>query len=164
MTERATTVFNSTSPVVHVALTRLAPWVLGRDAVQNKAAPKLGGQLAASYRGRPLGRDGGHIGDLRAGDRVPDIEVTTDAGVRTRLYDLFDLGALTLLAGDSDHRVAEVCLRWTGIVTVRPVSELPFGPGWLLVRPDGYVAAAGASKNESSPSHWLARWFNSPAS
>jgi len=42
-TERATTVFNSTSPVVHVALTRLAPWVLGRDAVQNKAAPKLGG-------------------------------------------------------------------------------------------------------------------------
>ena len=134
--------------------------------MQYRAKPhrNWGGQLAASYRGRPLGRDGGHIGDLRAGDRVPDIEVTTDAGVRTRLYDLFDLGALTLLAGDSDHRVAEVCLRWTGIVTVRPVSVLPFGPGWLLVRPDGYVAAAGASKNESSPSHWLARWFNSPAS
>ncbi len=163
MTERATTVFNSTSPVVHAALTRLAPSVLRRDAVQNRAAPKLG-QLAASYRGRPLARGGGHIGELRAGDRVPDVEVTTDAGVRTRLYDLLDLGALTLFAEDSDHRAAEVCQPWTGIVSVRSVGELPFGPGWLLVRPDGYVAAAGGLKNESALSRWLARWFTSPNS
>ena len=40
MTERATNVFNSTNPLVHAALTRLAPIVLGRSAVQDKAAPR----------------------------------------------------------------------------------------------------------------------------
>jgi hypothetical protein len=160
MTERATTVFNSTRPIVHAALTRLAPSVLRPRCGSEQSRAELG-QLAASYRGRPIARGGGHIGELRAGDRVPDIEVTTDTGVRTRLYDLLDLGALTLFAGDSDHRAAEVCLPWTGIVTVRPVSELPFGPGWLLVRPDGYVAAAGGPKNAGTLSRWLDRWFTS---
>jgi len=50
MTERATTVFNSTSPLAHAALTTLAPLALARTAVQDRAAPRLG-QLTASYRG-----------------------------------------------------------------------------------------------------------------
>src|SRR6478609_2039936 len=81
MTERATKVFNSTSPIVHAALTRLAPLVLGRAAVQEKAAPRLG-QIAASYRDCPIAKGGGRIGSLRAGDRVPDLEVATQTGER----------------------------------------------------------------------------------
>ena len=81
MTERATRAFNSTNPVVHAALTRLAPIVLARSRVQDKAAPRLG-QLAAGYRGCPIAKGGGRIGSLRAGDRVPDLRV--GAG---RLYD-----------------------------------------------------------------------------
>jgi hypothetical protein len=47
MTERATKLFDSTNPLVHGALTRLAPVVLARSPVQRKAAPGLG-QIAAS--------------------------------------------------------------------------------------------------------------------
>ena len=45
MTERATKVFNSTNPVAHALLTRLAPVVLSKSAVQAKAAPRLGQTL-----------------------------------------------------------------------------------------------------------------------
>ena len=74
MTERATRAFNSTNPLVHAAITRLAPIVLARSRVQNKAAPRLG-QLAAGYRGCPIAKGGGRIGSLGAGDRVPDLPV-----------------------------------------------------------------------------------------
>ena len=52
MTERATKVFNSTNPIAHALLVRIAPALLSRSAVQDKAAPRLG-QIAASYRGTP---------------------------------------------------------------------------------------------------------------
>ena len=109
MTERATNVFNSTNPLVHAALTRLAPIVLGRSAVQDKAAPRRG-QVAATYRDCPIAKGGGQIGRLRAGDRVPDIELTAAAGQGARLYDMLDLSTLTLFSpavpGGSPMRIA----------------------------------------------------------
>ena len=50
MTERATRALNSTNRLVHAAITRLAPIVLARSRVQDKADARLG-QLAAGYRG-----------------------------------------------------------------------------------------------------------------
>lgn len=43
------------------------------------------GQIAASYRGCPIAKGGGRIGKLRAGDRVPDVELAN-----ARRYDLVD--------------------------------------------------------------------------
>jgi 2-polyprenyl-6-methoxyphenol hydroxylase-like FAD-dependent oxidoreductase len=153
MTERATAVFNSTNPVVHAALTRLAPVVLARSAVQDKAAPRLG-QISASYRDRPLAKGGGRIGRLRAGDRVPDVRL---AG--SRLYDLLDTSRFTLVVIGDPERVPEY--RGWGIAVVRipMAAELAPGPGWLLVRPDGYLAAAGSSESIDRLTRWLKRWL-----
>jgi 2-polyprenyl-6-methoxyphenol hydroxylase-like FAD-dependent oxidoreductase len=157
MTERATNVFNSTSPLVHAALTRLAPILLAQSAVQDKAAPKLG-QLAAGYRGCPIAKEGGQIGSLRAGDRVPDVHL---GGVR--LYDLLDLSTLTLFV--SSDAIAQVYRPWQDMLAVRelPIADEWADAGWLLVRPDGYLAAAGALGDAKRLAGWLDRWFIRPA-
>lgn len=160
MTERATKVFNSTNPLVHAALIRLAPALLGRSAVQNKAAPRLG-QLAGGYRGCPIAKGGGRIGSLRAGDRVPDVSVGGK-----RLYDMLDLCTLTLFVTPDDLRIAEACRPWQGVLAVHPVpipEELAHGAAWLLVRPDGYLAAAGHSGDGQRLVGWLDRWLIRPA-
>jgi hypothetical protein len=142
------------NPVAHAALTRLAPIVLARSRVQEKAAPMLG-QLAAGYRDCPIAKGGGWIGALQAGDRVPDLRVGDG-----RLYDLLDLSTLTLfVTGDA---IPEACLRWDAVVALRRVSIDAIPAGWLLVCPDGYLAAAGGPKDGPVLSRWLDRWFNPP--
>jgi len=151
MTERATRAFNSTNPLMHAAITRLAPMVLARSRVQDNAAPRLG-QLAAGYRGCPIAKGGGQIGSLRAGDRVPDLRVGDG-----RLYDLLDLSTLTLfVTGDG---MPEAYRPWRGILALRRVSIDAMPAGWLLVRPDGYLAAAGGPDDVPALSRWLDRWL-----
>ncbi|MFE6921784.1 FAD-dependent monooxygenase [Nocardia sp. NPDC057663] len=154
MTERATGVFNSTNPLVHAALTRFAPVLLGLPAVQNKTAPKLG-QLTAGYRGCPIAKGGGRIGQLQAGDRMPDLRVD---GVR--LVEMLDLSTLTLFVTPDAGRISDAYRPWRHILAVRPVS-LPdeMTDGWLLVRPDGYLAAAGSSGDARRLAGWLDRWL-----
>ena len=154
MTERATRAFNSTNPLMHAAITRLAPVVLARSRVQDKAAPRLG-QVAASYRGCPIAKGGGRIGSLRAGDRVPDLRVGTG-----RLYDLLDLSTLTLLVtGDA---VPDAYTPWRDAVALRQVSIDTMPARWLLVRPDGYLAAAGGPDDGLVLSRWLDTWLIAP--
>jgi 2-polyprenyl-6-methoxyphenol hydroxylase-like FAD-dependent oxidoreductase len=156
MTERATKVFNSTNPIAHAALSRLAPLVLSRAKVQAKAAPRLG-QIAASYRNAPISKGGGRIGSLRAGDRVPDV-VLADGS----LYDVVDTCTPTLLVSGSADVITAAVAPWAGVVAVRKVSmpeELVPGAGWLLVRPDGYLAAAGGADDAHRLHAWLSRWM-----
>jgi 2-polyprenyl-6-methoxyphenol hydroxylase-like FAD-dependent oxidoreductase len=155
MTERATRAFNSTNPLMHAAITGLAPIVLARSRVQNKAAPRLG-QIAASYRNCPIAKGGGRIGSLRAGDRVPDLRI----GDR-RLYDLLDLSTLTLFV--NGDRIPVACRPWRDVVALRQVSIDDMPSGWLLVRPDGHLAAAGGPDDGPVLSRWLDRWLIAPA-
>jgi 2-polyprenyl-6-methoxyphenol hydroxylase-like FAD-dependent oxidoreductase len=160
VTERATKTFNSTNPFAHAALTRLAPLALSRAKVQDKAAPRLG-QVAFSYRGGPITKGGGRIGDLRAGDRVPDVALTGG-----RLYDVIDTSTLTLLISGGAKDIADAVRAWADVVTVREVAlpaELVPGPGWLLVRPDGYLAAAGRVGDADRLRGWLSRWLTTRA-
>jgi 2-polyprenyl-6-methoxyphenol hydroxylase-like FAD-dependent oxidoreductase len=161
MTERATKVFNSTNPVAHALLTRLTPVVLSESAVQAKAAPRLG-QLSATYRGRPSSKGGGRIGPLRAGDRVPDVRLAEG-----RLYDLLDTSTLTLfVVGDDTDPIAAPHHDWVDVLTVHRVALHPAlapASGWLLVRPDGYLAAAGGAGESDRLTGWLHRWLTEPA-
>jgi 2-polyprenyl-6-methoxyphenol hydroxylase-like FAD-dependent oxidoreductase len=157
MTERATTAFNSTNPIAHAALTHLAPLVLSSSKVQGKAAPRLG-QISATYRGRPLAKAGGSIGDLHAGDRVPDVALVSGR----RLYDLLDLSTLTLFTSGCADRIAEAHAAWDDVIAVREVAlpaDVAAGPAWLLVRPDGYLAAAGGTGDGDRLEQWLRRWL-----
>lgn len=152
MTERATKVFNSTSPLAHTALTKLAPIALSCDGIQDKAVPRLG-QIAASYRGAPLAEGGGSLGGLRAGDRVPDA-VLDDC----RLYDLLDPARLTLML-TGEHEPANA---WQDSVAVRRVpagTDVVPHDSWLLVRPDGYLAAAGHVRDVRRLQTWCGRWL-----
>jgi 2-polyprenyl-6-methoxyphenol hydroxylase-like FAD-dependent oxidoreductase len=160
MTERATNVFNSTNPVAHALLVRIAPALLSRSAVQDRAAPRLG-QIAASYRGTPIAKGGGGVGRLRAGDRVPDVHLPEG-----RLYDLLDPSRLTLfVTGEAGHAMAAVreCAgEWVPAIAVRhvaPSREFARHPAWLLVRPDGYLAAAGSADEGDRLNRWLAKWL-----
>jgi hypothetical protein len=156
MTERATRVFNSTNPLAHALLTRLAPVALSKPAVQKKAAPRLG-QIAATYRHAPIAKHGGKIGGLRAGDRVPDLRLPEG-----RLYDLIDMSTLTLFVTTDDERVAAACRDFPDVLAVHwiaPNTDLVPESGWLLVRPDGYLAAAGSERDADRLSGWLGRWM-----
>jgi 2-polyprenyl-6-methoxyphenol hydroxylase-like FAD-dependent oxidoreductase len=53
----------------------IAPWLVGMENVQDNAAEHMS-QLALNYRQSPLSLSGGNSGDLRAGDRLPDLPVT----------------------------------------------------------------------------------------
>jgi 2-polyprenyl-6-methoxyphenol hydroxylase-like FAD-dependent oxidoreductase len=154
MTERATRGFNSSNPLLHAAITQLAPIVLARSRVQDKAAPRLG-QLAAGYHRCPIAKGGGRIGSLRAGDRVPDLR--TGNG---RLYDLLDLSTLTLFVTGAG--IPEAYGPWRDVLTLREVSIDAMPAGWLLVRPDGYLAAAGGRDDGALLSRWLDRWLIAP--
>jgi 2-polyprenyl-6-methoxyphenol hydroxylase-like FAD-dependent oxidoreductase len=156
MTERATKAFNSTNPVAHALLVRFLPKVLSRSAVQDKAAPRLG-QIAASYRGRPIAKGGGGIGSLRAGDRIPDVHLPEG-----RLYDLLDDSTLTLLISGGAGRIHDAHDLWDDVISVRETTlpaELADGAAWLLVRPDGYLAAAGSAEQGRRLGRWLDRWL-----
>jgi 2-polyprenyl-6-methoxyphenol hydroxylase-like FAD-dependent oxidoreductase len=155
-TLRATKAFNSTNPIVHGLLVRAAPKLLQRTRVQNMAAPRLG-QIAASYRGAPLAQGGGRLGALRAGDRVPDLHLPEG-----RLYDLLDPGSPTLLIAAADDDLRHVCEPWAGVLPIHRVTLPPSiaaGPVWLLVRPDGYLAAAGGPADARRLGRWLGRWL-----
>ncbi|TRW82432.1 2-polyprenyl-6-methoxyphenol hydroxylase [Mycolicibacterium sp. 018/SC-01/001] len=150
-TEIGTRIFNSTNPVVHALRIRMAPRALARDAVQDAAASMFG-QLSAGYRGGALSDGAGGVGALRAGDRVPDVDGR---------YDALDLGALTLFAGADAGAVVDVVRAWDGVVSVRE-GHIRESGSWLLVRPDGYLAAAGGPDDADALDRWLRRWFIKP--
>jgi 2-polyprenyl-6-methoxyphenol hydroxylase-like FAD-dependent oxidoreductase len=147
-TEIGTRIFNSTNPIVHAVRVRMAPRMLARDRVQNAAASMFG-QLSAGYRDGALTEGVGGTGTLRPGDRVPDV------GGR---YDALDLAGLTLFVGAGAESVAEVARRWDGVVSVRTSESLERG-SWMLVRPDGYLAAGGGAADWAALQRWLQRWF-----
>ena len=111
----------------------MAPRALGHARVQNAAASMFG-QLSADYRGGAFG----------AGDRVPDVN---------GLYDELDLGALTLFTDDAS--ALAVARRWRGVVTVRDGRA----DGWMLVRPDGYLADRGEAGAVAALERLLDQWF-----
>ena len=73
---------------------------------------------------------------------------------------MLDLSTLTLfVTGDA---VPEACRPWDGVVALRRVSIDAIPAGWLLVRPDGYLAAAGGPNDGPVLSRWLDRWLIPP--
>ncbi|MFG1646201.1 FAD-dependent oxidoreductase [Amycolatopsis sp. NPDC049252] len=168
-TETATKVWNSTNPVVHRLVTTMAPLALGRDFVQDKATAVLG-ETTANYRKSPIAARAGRLGTLRAGDRVPDVDVVIDGETR-RLHDLLDLTKLTVLSTRSG---VDVLLPWHRVFTrhhgriataqpgllggdTRIAADLAAKPGVLVIRPDGYLAAAGT--DPASLVSWFGQWF-----
>jgi hypothetical protein len=77
-----------------------------------------------------------------------------------RLYDLLDLSTLTLFVTAAS--VPDEYLRWQDLLALRRLSIDGMPSGWLLVRPDGYLAAAGGPDDGPALSRWLDRWLIAP--
>ncbi|MDX3974902.1 FAD-dependent oxidoreductase [Shinella sp.] len=114
-------------------------------------------QLDIGYRGSSLAfNPPGRHGNLLAGDRAPDAPVRGAAGSARRLFDLFTGPHWTLIgyeaAGDvvkgheglHIHRIGGGCELEDEDGHFRDAYGLALGE-WVLIRPDGYVAAIVAA-------------------
>src|SRR5258708_29584494 len=74
-TEALTHTIGSESTLFRSVFNYVAPWLVSMDNIQQNSTEHMS-QLALNYRESPLSVSGGHSGELRAGDRLPNFPVT----------------------------------------------------------------------------------------
>ena len=184
-TEAATDALNSDSPIVYQLITHIAPVLLNTQFVQQLSTGLIS-EVAANYRASSLSQTHQARGNLRAGDRLPDMDVLVwnsdssgDAQPReARLYEILDPSYFTLLLVSAENTTnlpltwKEQLSPWQKILkTQRIASALTpkeatvqfdsfFGSGQslLLVRPDSYLGFVGG-QDVSALIKWLNQWF-----
>jgi 2-polyprenyl-6-methoxyphenol hydroxylase-like FAD-dependent oxidoreductase len=124
-------------------------------------------QLDIGYPGSPLSLDGPERDGVMAGDRAPDATCRRAAGQPVRLFDLFAGPHWTLLGYEAARATAPRARAGVQAHTVGEAGEIVddgghiqaaygLAPGdWVLVRPDGYVAAVGAAEAVQAHLHRL---------
>jgi hypothetical protein len=125
-------------------------------------------QLAVSYRASPLSAHHGRLGQLHAGDRLPDLRVRSRTahgeGYKDQsLFEIVDPLHFTLLVvrqeetnGAAPGDWCETVRPWEPLIRVAGIAPpsgqtkrqhfhevLGHASGVILVRPDGYVGFAG---------------------
>lgn len=187
-TEAATDVLNSPSTVVHRLITYLAPLFLNTELVQDLST-KVISEINFDYRDSRLSQTHRAGGKLRAGDRLPDVDVIAwgadlqsespeSESRQTNLYEILNPARLTLLIARDISRPGlppdwrEQLRAWDGVVAVRHIapSLAPsddnqefttlFGSRHLLlVRPDSYLGFVADAAEWPAMLSWLRRWF-----
>ena len=134
-------------------LAPLVPWLLQRRWLLERGM-RLLTQLSVGYRGSRLSAEGtpARRGPTRAGDRLPDAEVTC-AWHRTRLHELLARpGVHVLLDRDAAQRGPDTL---DPLVHVHRLTSWP-GTGVVAVRPDGHVGYRSAAVGPGL-AEWLRR-------
>jgi 2-polyprenyl-6-methoxyphenol hydroxylase-like FAD-dependent oxidoreductase len=103
-------------------------------------------QLDLGYPDSPLSLKSDIAFALQPGDRAPDAPCSGAGGQKTRLFDLYQGTHWTLLGfgheaiaprpGLHIHRIGGDIVDCCG-----HIREAYAAPGWILIRPDGYIAA-----------------------
>jgi 2-polyprenyl-6-methoxyphenol hydroxylase-like FAD-dependent oxidoreductase len=169
-TESTTHAIGSESPLVRSVFNSIAPWLVGMENIQHNAAEHLS-QLALNYRESPLSVSGGHSGELRAGDRLPDFPVTllhregsSEQQPRpATIFSLLDPSFFTLLycnipdPAKTHSEIQSAIGPWHPMMRGQLIAAIPgddrfkkcFGssPLIILVRPDGYAAFTGSDNS-----------------
>ncbi len=130
-------------------------------------------QLDLHYRASPLSFDGRHLpGKIQAGDRAPDATVLDAQGKRRHLFDLFAHPGFSILSYGSGVDLGSLVGR-PGIICFHVDDDMAMltddrgevrerygleAPTLLLIRPDGYVAAAADRDRPQDIHEWLSRW------
>ena len=78
-TEGLTDVIGSENPVFRSVFSHIAPWIVGTEFVQENSTERMS-QLSLNYRDSPLSASHHFSGSLRAGDRVPNLDVRVIGG------------------------------------------------------------------------------------
>jgi 2-polyprenyl-6-methoxyphenol hydroxylase-like FAD-dependent oxidoreductase len=74
-TEGLTRLIGSENPTFRAVFAHVAPLLVGTEFVQNNSTKRLS-QIGLNYRDSSLSETHQHHGSLRAGDRLPDLDVT----------------------------------------------------------------------------------------
>lgn len=185
-TEAATDALNSDSVIVHQLIALLTPVFLNTHLVQQLSTGLLS-EVAANYRPSELSQTYHAHGDLRAGDRVPDMDVLAwnldslgDTQQRiAHLYEILDPSRFTLLVAGGESTTdlppswKEQLSPWLGFLKLQRIAPAPnqpeakiqfdrsFGSGQslVLVRPDSYLGFIGDQNALPALTEWLSRWF-----
>jgi 2-polyprenyl-6-methoxyphenol hydroxylase-like FAD-dependent oxidoreductase len=177
-TDNLTNVIGTENPIVRTLFNHLGPFIGGAELVQENATAGMS-QVALNYRKSSLSENHTHGGALRAGDRVPDmnIRLRSDSGwMGTTLLSVLDPSRLTLVVAAPDGTTLPSNLkasvpesRFREIAADAKYAapfETTFGKGGaaVLVRPDGYAGLTtpiSAAADHVAP--YLRKWFSASA-
>ena len=152
-TDKLTTAIGTENPVVRTLFNHLGPFVAGAGLVQENATAGMS-QVALNYRNSSLSEEHTHGGALRAGDRVPDMNVrlrSDSRWVQTTLMSALDPSHLTLVVAAPDRTMLPPDLEASVPesrfleIAADPKDAAPFQAAFgkvgavVLVRPDGYA-------------------------
>jgi 2-polyprenyl-6-methoxyphenol hydroxylase-like FAD-dependent oxidoreductase len=142
-------------PMKRAVRDTLLPAATSLPLVQQRAARQLS-QVSVGYHSSPLIQPDGAGRGPKPGERVPDVELRTNAGT-TRLYHALREGRHLLLVSSAEIRAAFAKAgidSFAGLVDVaeadlRGIGGLAVGSSgtFALVRPDGVMAARGSQRD-----------------
>ncbi len=152
------------------------------ENVQDNASEHMS-QLALNYRESPLSVSGGNSGELRAGDRLPDLPVTllhSEGSSETQprpatIFNLLSPSFFTLLycnvsdPAKTHSEIQSAIGPWHHMMRGQLIAAIPghdrfekyFGasPSIVLVRPDGYVAFTGSDNSIAKLAKFCDEWL-----
>jgi hypothetical protein len=177
-TDKLTTAIGTENRVVRTLFNHLGPFIGGAGPVQENATAGMS-QVALNYRKSSLSEDHSHGGSLRAGDRVPDMNIrlrSDSRWVETTLLSALDPSRLTLVVAAPDGmtlppnlKVSVPESRFLEIAADakdRTPFESTFGKGGsaVLVRPDGYAdLTTPISSAADRVAAYRRKWFSASA-
>jgi 2-polyprenyl-6-methoxyphenol hydroxylase-like FAD-dependent oxidoreductase len=181
-TEALNNAIASESTLFRSVFNYVAPWLVSMENLQQNATEHMS-QLALNYRESPLSVSGGHSGELRAGDRLPDFPVTLlhregSAEQQPRPATIFSLlspSFFTLLycnipdPAKTHSKIQSAIGPWHHMMRGQLIAAIPgqqgfekyFGtsPSIVLVRPDGYVAFIGSDTSVAKLAEYCDKWL-----
>ena len=184
-TEGLTRLIGSENPALRAAVSHIAPLLTRTEFIQNKSTTTLS-QIGLDYRQSSLSETHEHHGSLRAGDRLPDLDVTVlnkphaePNPTPAKLFSLINPSMFTLLyvniaAPESLHaQVQEQLEPWQDVINgyqiAPPAPESSqhkhftdnFGsaPILVLVRPDSYIGFTAGADSLPKLVTYLQKWF-----
>lgn len=154
-TERGLKIATETNPLVEAIRDTLLPVASRFEPVQNAVLGFIA-ETAIEYRGSSIVADHGGDGDLRAGDRLPDLTLANGRSSLLAQWTQARHMALALDATDDDLQSLHDTLRQATVVPIR-VADLDDDGQRLLgserklfiLRPDGYIGFRGPIETRS---------------
>jgi len=192
-TDRAFTIATTGRPIVRLARTRLAPWLVPlalRSTALRAAGFRRISELGIHYRSSPAaaGSPRVHRRVPKAGDRLPDAPVTSNGEPTTVHAATAAPGLHLLLCGPFDawqaDKVARLATSLGDVVTVLRLTrddipdvlrttdglalrrlgmKRPDATGQILIRPDGYIGYRAPGTDATGLHRYLRRWFRGRA-
>lgn len=182
-TEALTGAIGEENPIFRSVFNHLAPWLVGTDFVQQNSTERMS-QLSLNYRESSISENHAAPGELKAGDRVPDLAVTVlhaerstdERPLPTTLFQLMDTTMFTLLYSNLTNPLETRAQMRGGLGGWRPLMRVyeigaaasdggafkrHFGASSsiVLVRPDGYIAFAGNERGLPQLARYCDKWL-----